>query len=308
MDESSRLRAAYRAVFGPRVRSAVRPLATRVLDVVDPDRPLLRLSRWARVPSYRQRAVRLGRLRQVDRGRCFVIGNGPSLSTMDLGPLAAETTWMSNRAYVFYDQIRWRPSYYVVTDRHSINRNADDFSRLIEREPGTHWFLPDEVLLGRELQTKAGNVTWVPTTYMDLDHAEPSIPDELPMGLDTVGLAVGYTVTAAAIQLAAFLGYDPIYLIGCDNSYQKPAEDETIEVNTVLGTEVVVAGARDDVNHFHPDYHRPGDEWVLPRTDLVVKTYELVRDACERAGVTVLNATAGGQLEVFPRVDYSSLV
>ena len=35
--------------------------------------------------------------------------------------------------------------------------------------------------------------------------------------------------------------------------------------------------------------------------------YEQSRRVCDSLGVQVLNATVGGKLEVFPRVDYRSL-
>jgi hypothetical protein len=35
--------------------------------------------------------------------------------------------------------------------------------------------------------------------------------------------------------------------------------------------------------------------------------YEMVRRVCDALGVQVYNATVGGKLEVFPRVDYDRL-
>ncbi|MFH0880095.1 MAG: hypothetical protein V2A34_10320, partial [Lentisphaerota bacterium] len=58
--------------------------------------------------------------------------------------------------------------------------------------------------------------------------------------------------------------------------------------------------------HFHPDYFGKGFRWHIPRVDQMEVGYRLAKDAFERHGRKILNATAGGKLEVFDRVDVSS--
>ena len=48
--------------------------------------------------------------------RCFVIGNGPSLTAEDLNLLKGEVTFASNRIYKMFEQTDWRPTYYAVFD------------------------------------------------------------------------------------------------------------------------------------------------------------------------------------------------
>ncbi|HJD45240.1 MAG TPA: hypothetical protein H9909_00215, partial [Candidatus Mediterraneibacter norfolkensis] len=48
--------------------------------------------------------------------RCFVIGNGPSLTAEDLELLKGEITFAANRIYMLFDRTDWRPTYYFCAD------------------------------------------------------------------------------------------------------------------------------------------------------------------------------------------------
>jgi hypothetical protein len=69
-----------------------------------------------------------------------------------------------------------------------------------------------------------------------------------------------------------------------------------------------ITSTRADVNHFHADYFGEGKRWHLPRVDRMERAYVRARNTFEADGRRILNATKGGRLEVFPRVDYDELV
>ena len=69
--------------------------------------------------------------------------------------------------------------------------------------------------------------------------------------------------------------------------------------------EVVSEG--DDPNHFLPNYFGKGFRWQLPDLATSEMAYRMAREAFERAGRRVVDATIGGRLQVFPKVDYDSL-
>ena len=48
--------------------------------------------------------------------RCFIIGNGPSLTVHDLEKLESEYTFATNRIYHVYAKTDWRPSFYCIQD------------------------------------------------------------------------------------------------------------------------------------------------------------------------------------------------
>ena len=95
---------------------------------------------------------------------------------------------------------------------------------------------------------------------------DPDFADRFSGDPAVTGFGGGGTVTCVAIQIAAFLGFDPIILIGCDATYSVPS--------TVVqsGPDKFGDGVRlnlesvqdDDVNHFDPSYFGAGKRWHSP--------------------------------------------
>jgi hypothetical protein len=100
--------------------------------------------------------------------------------------------------------------------------------------------------------------------------------------------------------LAVYLGFNPIYLVGCDTAYV--AAERAVEAG--ICPEVVARREGADPDHFDPNYLRGGDAWRVPDVAGMVADYHAARRACDAIGVTVYNATVGGRLEEFPRVSY----
>ncbi len=109
----------------------------------------------------------------------------------------------------------------------------------------------------------------------------------------------GQSVTYINMQLAYYFGFTEVYLIGMDFSYQKPS-DHHQEGNHILS-------GGDDPNHFHKDYFGKGKTWKDPRLGRVQRSYLRAKFEFEAAGRKILNATSGGELETFTRVDPATL-
>jgi hypothetical protein len=130
-------------------------------------------------------------------------------------------------------------------------------------------------------------------------HFDRLYPDFPKFSFDLQRVAYwGGTVSFFNLQLAAYLGCNPIVLIGFDHSYQVPTDQ--------IRNHVIVS-QQEDVNHIHPDYFGPGYRWHDPNVARMEAAYHCARRELEPAGITVVNATAGGALEVFDRVPYDSL-
>jgi FkbM family methyltransferase len=125
----------------------------------------------------------------------------------------------------------------------------------------------------------------------------------------SLGIRGAGSVTGAAIQLAFHLGFDPIYLVGCDVSYSIP--DTVIQEGPDRfgnGVGLFLTSTRDDdANHFDPRYFGAGRRWHDPNVKRMIEGFQQCRDGAEQAGRRILNATVGGQLEVFERVSFRSL-
>lgn len=106
----------------------------------------------------------------------------------------------------------------------------------------------------------------------------------------------GATVTYVALQIAYYLGFSQIILIGVDHNFTTKGE-----ANKTIVSE------GDDPNHFHPEYFGKGFRWQLPDLETSELAYRLAKKYYEADGRQILDATIGGKLLVFPKVEFSSL-
>lgn len=221
--------------------------------------------------------------------RCFIVGNGPSLNGLDLRKLDDEYTFSVNSIYYKVREDAFRPCFYVVEDRFVFLENLDEIRSMSARRkffPATY-----KSLLGDRENVVYFNLNLdfynASSTYHGIPRFSLDCSDEVH---------AGQTVTYVNMQLAHYLGFTEIYLIGMDFNYKMPEKHGSIIVSD-----------GDDENHFHKDYFGKGKTWQDPQLDKVARSYALFKLMSEFRGVSVYNATAGGELEMFERVDFDSL-
>ena len=229
--------------------------------------------------------------------RCFLMGNGPSLNLTPLEKLKGEYVWGFNRCYLLFDRLDWRPAFYTAIDKRVVPDNALEINALILELPETTFFFPVQFGLDQIIKPSR-NLYWF--NEIPLDYGV--LPDGMFSSYVPDAVVSSHTVTITALQLAVFLGFDPIYLIGCDTNYIVPTtsqyEDEA---------NFKITSTDKDPNHFDPMYFGPGKKYHNPHPEKMIVAYHHARTVCDRVGVKVYNATIGGQLEIFPRVDFNLL-
>lgn len=237
---------------------------------------------WAQALSglWRQNLHRLESYRDCHKGkRCFIIGNGPSLRQMDLSPLRDEFTFGMNRIYLLFPDLGFTTTYLVSVNELILEQCAAEMKALP---------LP-KFVTWRARRWFAGDAS---TLFLDSDFTGP----ENFTGDLTGRVFEGFTVTYISLQLAFYMGFQEAILIGVDHNF------------TTKGTpNTTVVSSGDDPNHFAPGYFGKGFRWQLPDLEGSERAYCLAREAYAHAGRRVLDATVGGKLMVFPKVEYSSL-
>lgn len=224
--------------------------------------------------------------------RCFVIGNGPSLNKHDLALIENEYTFGVNSFYYKTRETGFRPHFYVVEDSSVMKENLDE----IVNYHAPFKFFPT---IYKELHPKDPNVFFF---KMNRGFYEKSSPNYAVPRFSTDAskeLFCGQSVTYINLQLAYFMGFTEVYLIGMDFSYVIPAS------HSRKGD--VLLSDTDDENHFHKDYFGKGKTWKDPKLERVGNNYRMAKLAYESVGRRIYNATIGGSLEIFDRVDYLSL-
>lgn len=259
------------------------------------------LSKYAYIsdPYIRTASERLLTLKDQYKGeRCFIMGNGPSLNKMDLNRLQSEYVWGTNKIYFLFDRINWRPSFYVAVDTRVVPDIAADIRDLTLSLHQTYFFFPKRFREKNVIRSEQ-NIYW----YNEVPLDESDLPGGMFTDNATRWVSSVRTVTVAALQMAVYLGFNPIYLIGCDTSYKIP----TTAVREMKIHDGLVSTQDDDPNHFVPSYFGAGSKWHDPHVDRMIFHYEQANLFCQSIGVQVFNATVGGNLEVFSRVDFDKL-
>lgn len=231
-------------------------------------------------PLYRESKKRLRGFKDKHKGeRCFIIGNGPSLNRMDLSPLRKEITFGLNRIYLLFDRLGYSTTYFVSVNPHVIEQSSAEINRL----------------------TCAKFISWNARRFLHFSDSTIFIRSRTDpkfyRNVGAQGAWEGATVTYVAMQLAYYMGFSEVILIGVDHNFKTEGEPHKL-----------ITSEGDDPNHFAPDYFGKGVRWQLPDLKTSEHAYTMARDAYFGAGRRILDATVDGKLNIFPKVRFEDIV
>ena len=225
-------------------------------------------------PSFRANSSRLAALKGRHRGEtCVIMGNGPSLAGTDFSLLKGIPTFGLNRGYMLWLEHDLTPMYFVAVNDLIVQQFHEDIAEL------------------RCLKI----IPWRWRRLFDASHDYLFLPQSWKPHFATdprSGVWSGGTVTFTAMQIAYYMEFSKVVLIGVDHHYDfrgKPNE------------EVIAEGS--DPNHFDPAYFGKGIRWNLPDLELSEIAYEMARRVFADAGGEIVNATEQTALEIFERQD-----
>lgn len=224
--------------------------------------------------------------------RCFIIGNGPSLNKHDLSLMENEYTFAVNSFYYKTQETGFTPTFFVVEDSSVMKENLEE----IKNYYAPFKFFPT---LYKKLHPESQNTFFFTMNRgfyekSSLNYCVPRFSTDA-----SKEIFCGQSVTYINLQLAYYMGFSEVYLIGMDFDYVIPESHKR--------TGDVLLSDTDDPNHFHKDYFGKGKTWKDPKLERVASNYKMAKLAFESTNRKIYNATIGGKLEIFDRVDYSGL-
>lgn len=217
--------------------------------------------------------------------RCFIIGNGPSLNADDLNKLKGEYTFAFNRIYLIFEQTEWRPTFYCTQDVKIVQNSIEEIRKKIETP---YVFAPI-------------NLKW----YYNLDlktkyyFSQRQVPEgKIPDFSDIIDnrIYTGNTVAYTAIQIAIYMGFKEIYLIGVDHNFHISQDRE--------GKLKIDNSVKD---YFCSDYNKDKESLFIPKLEVSTLAYIAAKKYAKKKNIAIYNATRGGKLEVFDRVNFDDL-
>lgn len=206
--------------------------------------------------------------------RAVLVANGPSLNLMDLRFLRRETVIGVNKIFLGLKRFCFYPRYYVAVNDRVIAQSVPEIQamtcvKMISRRNAA--LLPEDAL-----------------TY----HIETRNPPARFSRDISLGVHEGWTVTYAALQVAHYLGFKEVIIIGMDHRYTYTGAAN--EAYRLEGP---------DPNHFSPEYFR-GQTWDNPDLANSEESYRIARAEYERDGRRIVDATINGACTVFPKADH----
>lgn len=205
---------------------------------------------------------------------CFIIGNGPSLNKIGIEKLNDYYTFGLNKIFLIQQKIDLSFHYYVAVNRLVVEQSINEINKItcpkfISYTAGKDFFKGDK----NSYFVKSGR-----GTFFQKDITQP--------------LSEGHTVTYVALQIAYFMGFKNVYLVGVDHSFKQVGQPNSVEKLE-----------NDDPNHFSPDYFR-GMNWNLADLFNSEISYFLAKKYYFEDNRNVFDATTGGKLDIFPKISF----
>lgn len=234
---------------------------------------LKRVLRALRIYKYSTYGKLKGIKNKHEGKRCFIIATGPSLMVEDLEKLTGEFTFSMNSICLAFDKTNWRPTYYGIQDIGLYQRMKD----LINGLDNEAKFFGDHLFEHYKFNVLKDDYIF-PINF--LHHSKPNNTDYHTKFSKNPSSVVynGHTITYSLLQIAVYMGFKEIYLLGTDCNYGSDMNHHFI-----------------NYDYIDPTYYRA--------KDMMTASYKEAKKYADKHQIKIYNATRGGMLEVFERVD-----
>ena len=202
---------------------------------------------------------------------CLVLGNGRSLADVPLKFLKKYPSFGTNRIYLLDG---FTPTYYVAVNENIINQSIEEINAIDATK-----FISAQF---------AGKIKGA---HPLADNGSPHFSKN-PFDV----LYEGFSVTYVCLQLAYWMGFTTVLLVGVDHKYP-----------TSNGNANVLTSAPNG-NHFAKDYYAPGEIWNNPDLVRSAKAFEMAKEAFykSRPRRKIVNLTPDSGLDVFKKGSISA--
>lgn len=246
---------------------------------------------------------KLKRYKDLYKGkRCFIIGNGPSLTIEDLEKLKGEITFASNSIYALYKHTSWRPTFHCAWDESFCKKmmsEKEDVEWLASNCEAFFTSIMSEGFAYRDCED-IRNLYYVKDVRGN--DGKPGLPrfsDDCSRQVYSSG-SIAYMM----LQLAVYMGFEEMYLLGMDCSFSvEKYSDGSVTRNDVR-----------DHNHLIQQMEEgqgmalSEEAGIFAGIDMIMDGYRAAKQYADLHGIRICNATKGGKLELFPRVDLDKVI
>lgn len=237
--------------------------------------------------------------------RCFILASGPSINRQNLKPLSKEICIAVSEFYLHPDIETISPLYHVEAPNHFpydfrvVERSHDDYKKYYKEN--VNFFFGYTSYKYSRFNFLSQHPEYDQQNFYHLNYEYSRLLDEsnwcqAKLWDLTKRLFGVNSVIFAAIQVAVYMGFSQIYLVGCDHNHLEDVK-------------------RRRTSHFYADDDGMTDdrhEWQTTEQLLYSMhkrwtQYRFIQNFLKQSGQEIINATDGGMLDVFPRVRFEDL-
>lgn len=204
--------------------------------------------------------------------RCFIVATGPSLTIDDLNLIKNEFSMSMNSGALLMEKTTWKPDFVGISDEYVYQKMEPELLRIFSGSNKERLLLSDYV---QSFFRSAKQFRSFPVNLLDhkYNHEKTGI---IKFSDDSHKIVyTDYSVIFCMMQLAVYMGFSEIYLLGSDCNYNQ-AKAHLVD-------------------------HGVTDPFAAHAGDRLVYIHSKFKDFAESKGVKVYNCTRGGMLEVYPR-------
>lgn len=217
----------------------------------------------------------------ANQERCYILGAGPSLSNIDLDLLIGQKVITVNRLYLLESYEALSPIFHCALDPAMCNGvYKEEFYDVITSHPSINYLL-------------SGNV---PNSFRELENTficqVGLIPSKIvkPFRLDLPSAAFA-NVVQFALELAMYMGFKEIILLGCDFNQFASRTDSHVYDDRVAANKRTLSMTHELLTHM-----------------IMLLQYEYIKEYADLRGISIFNATEGSLLDVFEMKKFDDLL
>ena len=222
-------------------------------------------------------------------GRCFIIGNGPSISNQNLNILENEFTFVTNRFILNPNFGKIKPSFYCISDPVFLNKQNNiilkNICQSLKNDDVNNLFVSNRFRLDHSFQkmTPAELTYYI---YMKRTK-EVFLEKEISTNVKNGFYYAGTVIIDICIPLAFYMGFEKVYLLGCESDYSNH--------NTHF------YGSVEEVKTKAKDLSR--EDWF----DMINTSYGYARKYFENSGREIIDCSLHGKLTTLQKAEYSQI-
>lgn len=242
--------------------------------------------------------------------RCFIVGNGPSLKSLNLSVLKDKIVFTVNQSPRIKDFDKLETNYHIWVDERFFDLNSDNSEDMellqVMKNVKTNGKCPvvfyktlayqmiQKYKLDREL-----DIHYIMDGKINFDSPDVEFSIDRP-------LPVFPTCIHYAILIAVYMGFEEIVLLGCDCTGLINTINARMEANDEYAYAYDISQNEAKRMQKQQEWSKLADEMMW--YSKLLSTYGVLHSYCKNRGCNLVNATKGTILEEVPKVDLKDFI